>query len=107
MVCKCEVCKRVRREKELNFFKINASQPLWVWQEKGWIYEEDPRGWFQWYCRYFIGRRCKDDSRQIKRWKAINRHIAQLKKNCRKGDITCRPKQRQAVLHWAYDSRRI
>ena len=65
----------------LNFFKVNASQPLQVWRKKGWIYHEDPRGWFQWYCRYYMGRRCADDERQIKRWKAIRRHISQLTKN--------------------------
>jgi len=92
---------------KLNFFGINASQPLSVWRRKGWIYPEDPRGWFQWYCRYYMGRRCADDERQIKRWKAIKRHIAQIRINCAKGELTCRPKQRQAVLHWAYDSRKI
>lgn len=90
----------------LNFFKVNASQPLQVWRKKGWIYHEDPRGWFQWYCRYYMGRRCADDERQIKRWKAIRRHISQLTKNCRRGDFGCRPRQRQAILHWAYDSRK-
>ncbi len=92
---------------ELNFFKVNASQPLQVWQAKGWIYWEDPRGWFQWYCRYFMGRRCSDDQRQIRRWRALRRHEAQVEKHCTQGDWTCRPKQRQALLHWAYDSRRI
>lgn len=92
---------------ELNFFGINASKPLAYWQEKGWICEEDPRGWFQWYCRYFMGRRCEDDLRQIKRWKAMTRHIAQIKRNCRPGDLDCRRKQRQALLHWAYDSRKM
>lgn len=92
---------------ELNFFGINASQPLSVWREKGWISHEDPRGWFQWYCRYFLGRRCEDDARQIQRWKAMQRHIAQIRKNCRPGDLDCRRKQRQALLHWAYDSRKF
>jgi hypothetical protein len=96
-----------RHVPELNFFGVNASQPLSVWRRKGWIYDEDPRGWFQWYCRYYLGRRCLDDQRQIKRWRAVRRHLAQLRKNCRRGDLTCRPKQRQALLHWAYDSRKI
>lgn len=94
-------------DKNLNFFKVNASQPLKVWIKNGWIRPQDPRGWFQWYCRYFMGRRSVDDERQIKRWIAIKRHIAQVKKNCVKGDLSCRPRQRQAILHWAYDSRKI
>lgn len=95
-----------RHDPELNFFKVNASEPLSVWEQKGWIHPDDPRGWFQWYCRYFMGRRHSDDERQIKRWLAIKRHIAQIKKNCVQGNLTCRQKQRQAVLHWAYDSRK-
>jgi hypothetical protein len=92
---------------KLNFFGTNASQPLAEWIKKGWINPDDPRGWFQWYCRYFMGRRHEDDERQIKRWLAIKRHVAQVKKNCQKKDLLCRIKQRQALLHWAYDSRKI
>ncbi len=92
----------------LNFFGVDASQSRQEWQRKGWIYEEDPRGWFQWYCRYYLGRRISgEDARQIKRWKNMTRHIAQIRNADRPGDWSCRTRQRQAVLHWAYDSRHI
>jgi hypothetical protein len=91
-----------------NYFEISASQPYEVWLSKGWINPVDPYGWFQWYCRYTLGRRLIDeDARQIKRWKNMKRHVAQIEKNCIPGDLTCRRKQRQALLHWAYDSRKI
>ncbi|PLX20849.1 hypothetical protein C0584_03630 [Candidatus Parcubacteria bacterium] len=92
---------------ELNFFRVRASQSLLVWRRKEWIHLDDPRGWFQWYCRYYMGRRHEDDERQIKRWKAFRRHWSAVKNNCLKGDWDCRPRQRQALLHWAYDSRKI
>ena len=91
----------------LNCFKVNASKPLSYWKKKGWIHPDDPRGWFQWYCRYYMGRRHEDDERQIRRWKAFKRHWSQVRNNCIQGDFSCRPKQRQALLHWAYDSRKI
>jgi hypothetical protein len=102
-----KLSKDGEKHKELNFFKTDASQPLSVWQNKGWIHKDDPYGWFQWYCRYYMGRRIEDDERQIKRWKAMARHVAQISRNCRIGDLFCRPRQRQAVLHWGYDARKI
>ena len=104
---KAKLCPE-QHDPKLNYFGVNASKPLSYWRKKGWIYPDDPRGWFQWYCRYYMGRRLpREDQRQIKRWKAMARHIAQVKKNCPPGGVTCRPKQRRAILHWAYDSRKI
>jgi hypothetical protein len=96
-----------KHDARLNYFGVNASQSLAVWRRKSWIRPQDPRGWFQWYCRYYMGRRTADDARQIRRWRAIARHVTAIRKNCPRRALDCRRRQRQAVLHWAYDSRKI
>ena len=97
-----------RSDPSLNYFRVAASLPLSRWRQKGWLSPEDPRGWFQWYCRYYQGRRLEgEDRRQIGRWYAMRRHVGAITKNCECADEKCRRKQRQALLHWAYDSRRL
>ena len=88
----------------LNRFKIAAGLSREHWIEKGWIFKEDPLGWFQWYCRFSLGRRITHiDEIQIKRWKNFTRHVKAIEKNCDSGDLTCRRRQRQAILQWAYN----
>lgn len=103
-----DMCGKRKYEKNLNYFKVKASQSLAEWRKKGWIHKDDPRGWFQWYCRYYMGRRHPDDARQINRWQKMTRHVIWLQNGCGvRGSLSCRPRQRQALLHWAYDSRRL
>lgn len=111
--CRCELpdswFKRAKlaavASASLNCFGVKSRQPLSIWRENGWIIGPDPRGWFQWYCRYWLGRRLPEvDARQIKRWRAFARHAAQVRKNCDPGDVFCRPRQRQALLQWSYDA---
>ena len=88
---------------DLNFFKVKSGLSRKEWLDKGWIFKEDPLGWFQWYCRFSNGRRIPHiDEIQIKRWKNFKRHVIAIKKNCEQIDLSCRRRQRQAILQWAY-----
>ena len=107
---KLDIKKQVTSAKyqtTVNRYKVKCGGDLHMWESSGWISNIDPYGWFQWYCRYYLGRRSPDDQRQVKRWRAMRRHIGQIRNNCRPGDLQCRPRQRQALLHWAYDSREM
>ena len=77
--------------------------------QKNWINEIDPYGWFQWYFRYWLGRRSKDDKRQINRWKKnVSRFRGKLAKMIKNSDskydyYSVSPKIRQILLHWGYE----
>jgi hypothetical protein len=83
---------------DVNFYGVLASMSRREWVQRGWMHDDDPRGWFQWYCRYDMGRRHADDDRQIARWNAFK-----IRKLRAIGDDTnpqSQPKTRQGLLHW-------
>ena len=95
----------------INLYGVKVGTTLEFWESKGWIVEQDPYGWVQWYCRFYRGRRTPDDKRQIRRWLGLagpngrfrNTLINLIKKNkTRYNDIKISPKIRQTLLHWGY-----
>ena len=86
----------------LNKFGLKSRTTKSWWHERNLIDPQDPRGWFEWYCRFWMGRRSTDDARQIRRWRGMVRHSAQVEKNGR-GDVLHRRRQRQTLLQWSYN----
>ena len=91
-----------KADPSMNCFGVKSRTPLSEWQARGWVHPQDPLGWFQWYCRFYLGRRTSDDARQIKRWAAFSRHSRQVAMYGG-GDINRRRRQRQALLQWSHD----
>ena len=92
-----------KSNKTLNYFEVPASSSLKEWKDKGWIHPDDPRGWVEWYFRYYQGRRHEDDARQIQRWKNAKRHLAAAISHETTTGKQSLPRL-QAMLHWAYDT---
>ena len=94
---------------KINKYRVKFSTSLRFWENKGWINPIAPYGWFQWYCRYYLGRRSSDDKRQIKRWKNIVTRfkgiLVKITKNkgAKFNDYSISPKIRQIFLHWGYE----
>lgn len=91
---------------------VNAGTNQVAWETAGWIKPQDPRGWFQWYCRFYCGRRSEDDARQISRWNGVTGAKGRWKRallnkivnsNAAWDDGTISPVIRQTLLHWAYE----
>ncbi|KAL8743413.1 MAG: hypothetical protein Q9190_004229 [Brigantiaea leucoxantha] len=114
---------RPEYDPEVNKFKVPCGQSIEEWEAAGWInHTYDVRGWFQWYCRFFMGRRCEDDERQVDRWKRcvgekgrwrrilLTKYVAlgirevfDDGEDDREGDVSL--KVSQTCLHWAFEVR--
>ena len=98
-------------DKNVNKYKVKCGSTLEAWEGKGWMNKQDPYGWFQWYCRFYMGRRTDDDERQVKRWLAFAGPKGRFKKNLinkikdNNADIddeNISPVIRQGLQHWGY-----
>lgn len=105
-----KVCSEVY-DPEQNRFAVKAGQSLEDWESQGWVRAQDPRGWWQWYFRFYLGRRTRDDARQIGRWLKACGPAGRFKRSLvakihRAGaswdDETVSPVVRQTLFHWAY-----
>lgn len=107
---------------EINKHGVACGQSIEQWEENGWIaHEYDVRGWFQWYCRFWMGRRCEDDERQISRWRKcvgetgrwrrtllkqyVQRGIRSVFDDGEDGGGEVSPVVSQTCLHWGYEVR--
>lgn len=97
--------------KNINKYGVKCGSSLEDWQHNGWITKQDPYGWVEWYCYFYLGRRTIDDKRQIKRWLSFTGPNGRFRKNLinkiknqnRKfDDYTVSPVIRQSLQHWGY-----
>jgi len=96
----------------VNKYNVKAGSSLDEWEKSGWITKHDPYGWFQWYCRFYMGRRCEDDKRQINRWikyasEKSGRWRIRLVNLCKDNksnynNYTISPIIRQGLQQWAF-----
>mgnify|MGYP003641217728 FL=1 len=92
---------------KLNQHKVRSGMGYQYWKDMGWMHEDDPYGWFEWYCKYSMGRRHQDDERQIKRWSGVcgpsgrwRQRIYKLIHETSNWNIS--PRIQQTLLHWGY-----
>ena len=92
---------------KLNKHKIRSGMSYEYWKEMKWMHEDDPYGWFEWYCKYSMGRRHPDDDRQIRRWQDFCGHNGRWRKRIygriketNNRDVS--PRIQQSLLHWGY-----
>jgi len=95
-----------------NKYKVKCGASLEEWENSGWMDKQDPYGWFQWFCRFYQGRRTEDDERQIGRWARCAGETGRWKNNliskivkagCAWDNYAVSPVVRQTLQHWAYE----